>query len=168
MPEDVEVDDYCRQLRPRLVGTLVLLLGDVGVAEEIAQETLARVWLRWRQLADLAEAARAAWACRVAVNLGRSWLRRRVAERRALRRIGGRAEAVHVDPDTAEAVAVRRAVVALPRRQRTAVVLRFYTDLSVEEVAEVMGCAPGTVKSLTHQGLRALRDQTRVEAEEHG
>lgn len=168
MRDDADVHDYCRQLRPRLVGTLVLLLGDVGVAEEIAQETLARVWLRWRQLADLAEAARAAWAYRVAVNLGRSWLRRRMAERRALRRLGGRAEAVHVDPDAAEAVAVRRAVAALPRRQRAAVILRFYADLSVEEVAEVMGCAPGTVKALTHQGLRALRDQTWVEVEKHG
>ena len=46
---------------------------------------------------------------------------------------------------------------ALPLRQRTALVLRYYSDLSVQETADVMGCAPGTVKSLTSQALAALR-----------
>jgi RNA polymerase sigma factor (sigma-70 family) len=86
---------------------------------------------------------------RVAINLTNSWLRRRMAERRARARLGARAAGAHLDPDPADAVAIRRAVAALPRRQRTALVLRYYADLPVAEVAALMGCAPGTVKSLT-------------------
>ena len=68
-----------------------------------------------------------------------------------------RATDAHVDPDPADAVAIRRAVAALPRRQWTALVLRYYADLPVSEVAALMGCAPGTVKSLTSKALTALR-----------
>lgn len=63
----------------------------------------------------------------------------------------------HRDADTAEVVAVREAVASLPTRQRTVVVLRFYEQLSVAEAAELMGVAPGTVKSLTHHAMTALR-----------
>jgi RNA polymerase sigma-70 factor (sigma-E family) len=149
-----EVHEFCRRVRPRLVGTLSLLVGDANVAEELAQETLARVWVGWARLGPLTEPARGAWAYRVAVNLANSWWRRRLAERRALGRFTDRARG---DPDLADAVAVRRAVATLPRRQRTALVLRYYADLPVAEVAALMGCAPGTVKALTSQALRGLR-----------
>ncbi|MDP3711673.1 MAG: sigma factor-like helix-turn-helix DNA-binding protein [Mycobacteriales bacterium] len=55
------------------------------------------------------------------------------------------------------ALAVRRAVAALPLRQRTALVYRYYSDLSVEQTAEAMGRATGTVKSLTSQAIASLR-----------
>jgi RNA polymerase sigma-70 factor (ECF subfamily) len=106
---------------------------------------------------ELDEPLATAWTYRVAVNLANSWLRRRMAERRAHARLSGRAASAHTDPDPADAVAVRRAVGALPRRQRTALVLRYYADLPVAEVAALMGCAPGTVKSLTSKALTALR-----------
>jgi RNA polymerase sigma factor (sigma-70 family) len=163
MYDDAGVHDFCRHIRGRVVGTLVLVLGDAGLAEELAQETLARVWLHWPTIAGLDDAARDAWTYRVALNLARSWLRRRIAERRAVRRLDSRAETVHVDPDVADAIAVRQALAALPRRQRTALVLRYYTDLPIAEVAAVMGCAPGTVKALTSQGLRSLRGLALVE-----
>lgn len=60
-------------------------------------------------------------------------------------------------PDLAQASAIRQAVAALPRRQRTALVLRYYADLPVGEVAALMGCGPGTVKSLTNRAISALR-----------
>jgi DNA-directed RNA polymerase specialized sigma24 family protein len=60
-------------------------------------------------------------------------------------------------PDLAEAFAIRQAIAALPRRQRTALVLRYYADLPIGEVAALMGCAPGTVKSLTNRAISALR-----------
>ena len=126
-------------------------------AEELAQETLARVWLRWSRVRELDEPLALAWTYRVAINLTNSWLRRRMAERRARARLAARATDAPVDPDPADAVAVRRAVAALPRRQRTALVLRYYADLPVAEVAALMGCAPGTVKSLTSKALAALR-----------
>jgi RNA polymerase sigma-70 factor (sigma-E family) len=148
---------FCHRVRPRLVGTLSLLCGDGDAAEELAQETLARVWLHWSRVRELGEPPATAWTYRVAINLTNSWFRRRVAERRARTRLGARAAGAHIDPDPADAVAIRRAVAALPRRQRTALVLRYYADLPVAEVAALMGCAPGTVKSLTSKALTALR-----------
>ena len=145
---------FCHRVRPRLVGTLSLLCGDGDAAEELAQETLARVWLRWSRVRELGEPVATAWTYRVAINLANSWVRRRMAERRARARL---AAGTHIDPDPADAVAVRQAVAALPRRQRTALVLRYYADLPVGEVAALMGCAPGTVKSLTSKALAALR-----------
>jgi RNA polymerase sigma factor (sigma-70 family) len=61
------------------------------------------------------------------------------------------------DARTEESLDLLRALAALPTRQRAAVVLRFYGDLSVAETAQVLGCSPGTVKSHTSRGLDALR-----------
>jgi RNA polymerase sigma factor (sigma-70 family) len=65
--------------------------------------------------------------------------------------------------DVTDALAVRAAVAALPPRQRAAVVLRYFADLSVDQTAAVLGCAPGTVKSLTSQAIASLRDRFEVE-----
>ena len=157
MDDPTGVIGFCQRVRPRLVGMLSLLCGDGDAAEELAQETLARVWLRWARVRELDEPLAIAWTYRVAVNLANSWLRRRTAERRAHARLAARATGAHVDPDPADAVAIRQAVAALPRRQRTALVLRYYADLLVAEVAALMGCAPGTVKSLTSKALTAVR-----------
>jgi RNA polymerase sigma-70 factor (sigma-E family) len=157
MDDPAGVIGFCHRVRPRLVGMLSLLCGDGDTAEELAQETLARVWLRWSRVRELDEPLATAWTYRVGVNLANSWLRRRIAERRARARLDARATDAHLDPDPADAVTIRRAVAALPRRQRTALVLRYYADLPVAEVAALMGCAPGTVKSLTSKALTALR-----------
>jgi RNA polymerase sigma-70 factor (sigma-E family) len=157
MDDPTGVIGFCHRVRPRLVGTLSLLCGDGDAAEELAQETLARVWLHWSRVRELGEPPATAWTYRVAINLTNSWFRRRVAERRARARLAAQAAGAQLDPDPADAVAIRRAVAALPRRQRTALVLRYYADLPVAEVAALMGCAPGTVKSLTSKALTALR-----------
>lgn len=149
--------DFCHRIRPRLVGVLGFLCGDQGVAEELAQETLARVWVSWPKVREMGEPGATAWTYRVAMNLARSWIRRRIAERRALAKLASTARERHEDPDSADAVEVRRAVLALSPRQRTALVLRYYADLPVAEVASLMGCAPGTVKALTSQAISALR-----------
>ena len=60
-------------------------------------------------------------------------------------------------PDTTAAIAVRDAVLALPRRQRAAVIARFYAGLSVADAATALQCAPGTVKALVHQAVANLR-----------
>ena len=154
-PDPEGVVAFCDRLRPRLVGMLTLYCGSSGVAEEIAQETLARVWLNWwrvRRL-DVPEA----WAYRVATNLARSLFRRRAAERRVRARLEAEADHAYEDPDTPDVLAVREAVASLPARQRAALVWRHYGGLSVAETAEVMGCAPGTVRALASQALAALR-----------
>jgi RNA polymerase sigma factor (sigma-70 family) len=155
----VEPSAFCRELHPRLVGALALHCGDRDVAAELAQETLARVWERWSTVER--HEAPEAWAFRVAFNLAASRYRRRAAERRAHARLG--VSSTSYEQDTADAVAVRAAVAGLPPRQRAALVLRYFVDLSVERTAEVLECRPGTVKSLTNQAIASLRDRFEVE-----
>jgi DNA-directed RNA polymerase specialized sigma24 family protein len=65
--------------------------------------------------------------------------------------------------ETADAVALREAVVSFPSRQRAALVLRYYGGLSVAETAENLGCAEGTVKSLTSRAIDGLRDRLDID-----
>ncbi len=152
--DHADVEAFCRDAWPRLVAGLVAWCDSRAVAEELAQETLVRVWERWSQVVEARDPD--AWMWRVAINLSRSSRRRSVAERRALRRAGG----IRVRlPDTPAAVdgVLLASVRARPDRQRGAVVLRHVVDLPVAVVAESMGCAEGTVRALTHQGLDRLR-----------
>jgi len=151
---DVTPDAFCRRLHPKLVGALRLYLGRPDVAEELAQEALVRVIQNWPKVATMDHAD--AWTFRVAFNLANSRLRRVLAERRAQHR-SGPATTVHWNVDVAEVLAVRAAVAALPPRQREAVVLRYFGDLSVEQVAQAMSCRPGTVKAHLHQAVANLR-----------
>jgi RNA polymerase sigma-70 factor (sigma-E family) len=151
--EPDDVNTFCRREWPRLVGSLSLFTGDRELAQELAQETLARVCRDWRKVSNLE--APGAWAHRVALNLARSHYRHRAVARRHSGRfaISEATESL----DTATVIAVRQAVAALPVRQRTALVLRYFADLSVAETAEAMHCPEGTVKTLTRQAIRALR-----------
>ncbi|MDQ1519742.1 MAG: hypothetical protein QOI55_815 [Actinomycetota bacterium] len=155
-------DGFCRSLGPRLVGSLVLYCDDRGVAEDLAQEALARAVERWERVSAMSSPE--AWVYRVAFNLARSRFRRRAAERRATHRM---APVPPVAPDdVATAIAVRAAVRALPPRQRAVVIARFYGGLSVQETAAALGCAEGTVKATTHQAIRNLRQAGLVDVEE--
>lgn len=138
----------------RLVGTLTLYCGDQDVAEELAHDALVRARERWDEVSEMA--APGAWLHRVAINLANSRFRRQVAERRALRRASvRRIGKVPHDPDSA--LLVRKAVSALPARQREAVILRYFRDLSVTEAAGLMDITPGSMKQLTHRALSSLR-----------
>lgn len=151
----------CEREYPRLVGLLALRVADRHVAEELAQDALVQLCRRWPAIDTPS-----AWLTRVAINRSNSWLRRRVAERKAYLRHGPTAERVEA-PATAEAVAIRQAISNLAsRRQQTALILRFYEGLSVAETAEVMGCAVGTVKSLTHRALTELGAANDLDAQE--
>lgn len=139
---------------PRLVGALTLLVGDHAVAEELAQDALVRTYERWEQVRTMS--APGPWLHRVAVNTGVSWLRRRQAERHALRRSGSRDTMPALDTD---ALAVRNAVARLPRRQRQAVVYRYYLGYSTNETAELMGIGTGSVKSAVTRAFTTLRGE---------
>jgi len=144
---------FCHALQGRLLGSLVLFCGDRALAEEIAQEALARAIERWDRVGAMASPE--AWTYRTAFNVARSWASRRRTERRAYERAAGRAHPPL--PDDTAAVAVRAAVAALPPRQRAAVVARFYAGLTVAEAAQALGCAEGTVKALVHKAILNLR-----------
>lgn len=152
---DQELAEFCHAEYRRLVGSLSLYCRDRHLAEELAQDALLRVVSNWGTVRDLRSPS--GWAHRVAFNLANSYLRRRLAERRATRRLSARTVPHQPDPDTPTAVAVRAAVSGLPRRQRAVIVLRFFADLPVREVSELLGCPEGTVKTLTARALAALR-----------
>jgi RNA polymerase sigma factor (sigma-70 family) len=161
---DEQLARFCEDEYGRLVGMLSLYCRDRHLAEELAQDTLVRVINKWSSVRGMD--CPPAWAYRVAINLANSHVRRRLAERRATRRMSSRsATAVH-DPDTPTAIAVRTAVAALPRRERAVVVLRFFADLPVRQVSHLLGYPEGTVKTLTARALAALRDNHLVELRE--
>jgi RNA polymerase sigma-70 factor (sigma-E family) len=160
------VAEYCEAVWPRLVGGLAMHCGDRMVAEEIAQESLVRLWQHWDRIS--AGGSTDGWVWTVALNLSRSRLRRRSAERRARARMDHDRDNNDDERDSADALAVREAVRSLPDRQRTAVVLRFFADLSVADTAETMGCAEGTVSAHTHKALKSLGAALVDEAAEGG
>lgn len=147
-------NDFCRRIHPKLAGALRLYLGERDTADELAQDALVRVIERWPQVRTMDNPE--GWAYRVAFNLARSRLRRRLAERRAHER-SGRTTTTSWNVDVASVLSVRAAVAALPPRQRQAVVLRYYADLPLGTIAEAMGCATGTVKAHLHEALKRLR-----------
>ena len=153
MADAQDFAEFCRDAQPRLVRALTLHCGDLGVAEQLTQETLAVVWMKWTRVREMAVPLE--WTFKVAFNQSNSWFRRQHAEACALRRLRAHPPPHEAAPD--DGSEVRQALQAVPARQRTALVLRYYCDLPVDQTARVMGCASGTVKALTHQGIRSLR-----------
>jgi RNA polymerase sigma factor (sigma-70 family) len=160
MTEPRDAATFCDEIRGRLVQALTLYCGNREVGEELAQEALVRVWERWPKVGAMD--APEAWTFRVGMNLANSAFRRRRAERRALTRTRATTAAAS-DRDVAGATAVREAVAALAPRQRAVVIARYFLDLSVDETAALLGCAPGTVKATTSQALAALRTRGLVD-----
>jgi RNA polymerase sigma factor (sigma-70 family) len=152
--DDRSLVEFCRREWPRLVGSLSLDVGSRELAEDLAQETLARVCTHWRRVrrAD----SPSAWAHRVAFNRAKSHGRRpatwaRVQPRAVDRPIGA------VDPDRATVLAVHDALATLSDAQRQALILRYFADLSVRDTAAAMRCPENTVKTHTRRALDALR-----------
>ncbi|TWP34236.1 SigE family RNA polymerase sigma factor [Leekyejoonella antrihumi] len=135
----------------RLLRAARLLTGDWESGADLAQETLVRVWQAWGRIRD-PHAARS-YAHTTMVRL---WYRTSKARRREIpmaepREVGARATGSELSQVVLDALG------AIPAGQRTALVLRYYLDLSVDDVAAVMRCSQGTVKSQTARGLAALR-----------
>ncbi|MFH8292754.1 SigE family RNA polymerase sigma factor [Streptomyces sp. NPDC018059] len=139
---------------PRLLRVAWLLTGDAHLAEDLLQTALAKVWPKWRRIAGEHPEA---YVRKVLVTTHTSWWRRHwrgEVPHGELPELPGPFDAYeNVDLEQSLAVAVR----ALPARQRAVVVLRYFEDLSVEETAGILGCAPGTVKSQASKALRTLR-----------
>jgi RNA polymerase sigma-70 factor (sigma-E family) len=136
-----------------LVRLATALTGRRDMAEEIVQEAFVRALPK---LPVLEDEAIHPYLRRVVVNLWKNRVRRLMLERRYERQ--GR-----IVQDPAASIVERdslwRAVLALPARQRACIVLRFYEDLPEREVADVLGCAVGTVKSHTSRGLARLKSE---------
>lgn len=137
-----------------LVRSAWLLTGDRQLAEDLLQTALARLWPRWSRVASGSNPE--AYVRRVMVTTWGTWWRRRW---RAEVSHGQLPETAGPDPyEVAERrMTVLRALARLPARQRAVVVLRYYDDLSEAEIADILGCAPGTVKSQAAKALTSLR-----------
>jgi RNA polymerase sigma-70 factor (sigma-E family) len=132
-----------------------LLTGDRGLAEDLVQDAFVKLAGRLLHLRD--SGGFEAYLRRTVVNLANSHFRRRKVERRYAERQASMLTPPREDPDVPLKAAARAALRELPQRQRSAIVLRFYLDLSEAQTAELMGCRRGTVKSLVSQGLEKLR-----------
>lgn len=143
-----------------------LLCGDRQQAEDAVSEAFARVWVVWRTTRLRNPRA---YVRKAVVNEVRNRHRRRALEsREAQRRTADqRGQRTH-DDTVADRDHVLGLLDQLPHRQRTAVVLRYYEDLTEADTAALMRCPKGTVKSLTSRGLARLRVLHGVEDETEG
>jgi RNA polymerase sigma-70 factor (sigma-E family) len=136
-----------------------LLTGDRTLAEDLVQDAFVRVVGRFAHLR--VPDAFDAYLRRTIVNLHTSQLRRRRTERTYLERQRHGSEPGVVMPNVGERAELWRAVLQLPPRQRAAVVLRFYEDLSEQQTAEVLRCSTAAAKSLVARAMETLRKRVR-------
>lgn len=142
-----ELEVLYRSERDRMVRVALLLVGSVADAEELVQESFVRV-ARVRRPLDNPPA----YLRTTVVNLSRSHLRHLRVQRRQPATVARLVE----NPDLDETWG---AVCRLPFRQRAVVVLRYYEDLPEAEIARLLGCRLGTVKSNLHHALESLRKE---------
>ncbi|TQS46816.1 SigE family RNA polymerase sigma factor [Cryptosporangium phraense] len=146
--------EYVEERLPALQRLAYLLCQDRHHADDLVQDALVKLYTRWDRASAASHLHAYARTTLVRTFLSErrtNWARRVVLVDRFPEDLGSS------DPDAASAVAVRRALAGLPPRQRAVIALRYYSDLSVEETGETLGCSPGTVKSQTAKGLAALR-----------
>ena len=154
-----DFEGFFRREYETVLRSLVLALGDSQRAEEAAQAAFATAYRRWRSVSRTERPG--TWVYVVALR----------GERRRLARLTRRERPSREEsaPDDVgrvlDGVLITDALRALTQRQRLAIVLRYYADLSVKDTAEVMGCAQGTVKATVHAALGRLRIQL-IEKEE--
>lgn len=148
-----DFEEYVRARGPGLARVARLLCDDAHTAEDLLQTVLAKALVSWQRVRASGDID--AYLRRALVNTRNSWWRRLRREHssdllpdRVVADSTGRSQEYHLLLD---------ALRTLPRGQRAAVVLRYYEDLSESQVADILGCSVGTVRSQTGRGLRALR-----------
>jgi RNA polymerase sigma-70 factor (sigma-E family) len=161
----VSFEEFVQACSPRLFKTALLLAGqDRAAAEDLLQLALERAYRHWARVCRSGDPER--YVQRILANASNDRWRQAARRPERLLRPGD------ADPraqDQSDAVAERdflmRALAALPPRQRTVLVLRYFNDLSEAETADALGCSVGTVKSQASRGLARLRDSAEPGAE---
>jgi RNA polymerase sigma-70 factor (ECF subfamily) len=146
--ENAEFDALFDRLFPEAARLAFRVVGERSAAEDIAAEAFARALARWTSVAALPY--REAWVLRVTVNLAVDTVRKKRPH-----------PATDERTDTTELatlrIAIAHALGTLPRRQREAIGLRYLSDLTDRQVADVLGISEGTVRTHIRRGLRTLR-----------
>ncbi len=151
------LDELYVRHAPAAFRTAYFLTGDRDLAEDLVQDAFVRVAGRFRHLRT--PQAFDTYLRRTIVNLFTSHLRRLRLERAELRRRASEVRPPIDDPGPSVDDELWSKVKTLPERQRAAIVLRFYEDLSERETAEVLGCSTGAVNSLVAHAMATLRGQ---------
>ena len=153
-------DAFVRARGEHHLRVAALLTGSAAEAEDLVQASLVKLYRAWPRL-DLASASPDAYLRTIIVNTRRSWWQTRWRQESPTASVPDRPDPAEGGGDPADRQAlgslVRSALTALPRRQRAVLVLRYLEDLPEAEVASLLGCSVGTVKTHAHRGLRALR-----------
>jgi RNA polymerase sigma-70 factor (sigma-E family) len=151
-------EEYVAWRLPALLRYAAVLTGDRDLAQDIVQEVLGRAHVRWRKIARLDQPDH--YVRRMITNEYLSW-RRRWGRVFPVGRVTY--EPAPAGPDTATTHAERDALLAelarLPRRQQAVLVLRYYEGLSDAQIADLLGCRPGTVRGYASRALATLRIQ---------
>ena len=145
--DDEAFEEFWRTHSQSVTRAAAAIAGDVQDGMEIAQEAFARAYQHWRKVSQMDRPD--AWVHRVAANLA-------ISKRRRRRPSLAGPELTTAAPATPDDE-LMKALRSLTPAQRAVVCLRYYLDWSVEEVADALGKAPGTVRALTHQGMERLR-----------
>ncbi|MFR9776150.1 SigE family RNA polymerase sigma factor [Micromonospora sp. MS34] len=158
MAKRQEFDEFVVACSSRLLRTAYLLTRDRVLAEDLLQTALTRAWFAWHRIDGGPEP----YVRKIIANTYASWWRRRWNAEEA---VAEPPEDRGPPPDPFAVLDVRdelwRSLGRLPKRQRTVLVLRYFEDLSEVEIARVMGCTVGTVKSQAAKALAKLRlDET--------
>jgi RNA polymerase sigma factor (sigma-70 family) len=132
---------------PRLVRLAHLITGSNSAAEDVVHDVFVAAYHKWEKIDDPH-----GYLYRAVVNRSRSVLRRRSIESKH----ASDTSSLDLAPDLDE---VWIALSKIPVKRRTALVLRFYADLPVETIAEIMGVRPATVRSLIHRGYMSMRKE---------
>lgn len=160
---NAKVDAFAQFVEAReraLQRTAWLLTGDWALAEDLVQTALVRSWPRWERIRRRDDPE--IYVRRVMVNTWATWRRRRWRGERASAAVpDGRAPG-DMAAEVAVRMAVRHALGSLTDRQRAVLVLRVFDDLSEAQVAQVLDCAIGTVKSTMSRALAKLRQDPRL------
>lgn len=160
---DAKADEFARFVEARgraLQRTAWLLTGDWGLAEDLVQTALARSWPRWDRITRRDDPE--IYVRRVMVNTWLTWRRRRWRGESASDDLPDTAAPGDVAAEVAMRDLCRDLLSKLTERQRSVLVLRIFDDLTEVQVAQVLGCAVGTVKSTMSQALAKLRDEPRL------
>ena len=160
---DDAFEAFVRLHGPALLRTAVLLTTDRSAGEDLVQTALAKAYGRWDHVAATDHPL--AYVRRLMVNVHLSWLRRLVSREHVTDRIADRAAHGDLAADHAQRADLQVALRQLSPRVRTAVVLRYFDDLSEADTARLMGCSVSTVNNHVTRGLGALRHLLSAQAD---
>jgi RNA polymerase sigma-70 factor (sigma-E family) len=147
---------FVRDHGERHLRVAVLLTGDWHAAEDLVQTSLIKLYQAWPRV-DPIDGDPDAYLRRVIVNTYRSWWRTRWRRETPVAELPEHTAGDDTADRHALALLIRQALGELPRKQRAVVVLRYLEDLPEAQVAALLGCSAGSVKTHAHRGLRALR-----------